>query len=112
MTLNLTIQKTQHTDFTPRITVIGVGGGGCNAVNNMIMLQLPGVRSSCKNPSPSGASSSGPISRRVTALAGGRKSARPQPMKPRTNSRIIWKTPICCSSPPAWGAAPALVLHP
>ncbi|OYV26870.1 MAG: cell division protein FtsZ [Acidocella sp. 20-63-7] len=43
MTLNLTIQKTSHTDFTPRITVIGVGGGGCNAVNNMITLNLPGV---------------------------------------------------------------------
>jgi cell division protein FtsZ len=43
MTLNLTIQKTTHTDFTPRITVIGVGGGGTNAVNNMIALNLPGV---------------------------------------------------------------------
>ncbi|MCF3945532.1 cell division protein FtsZ [Acidiphilium sp. AL] len=43
MTLNLTIQKTSHTDFTPRITVIGVGGGGTNAVNNMIALNLPGV---------------------------------------------------------------------
>ncbi|GLR66469.1 cell division protein FtsZ 1 [Acidocella aquatica] len=43
MTLNLTIQKTSTTDFTPRITVFGVGGGGCNAVNNMISLQLPGV---------------------------------------------------------------------
>ena len=43
MTLNLTIQKISHTDFTPRITVIGVGGGGCNAVNNMIALNLPGV---------------------------------------------------------------------
>jgi cell division protein FtsZ len=43
MTLNLTIQQTTHTDFTPRITVIGVGGGGTNAVNNMIALNLPGV---------------------------------------------------------------------
>jgi cell division protein FtsZ len=43
MTLNLMIQKTSHTDFTPRITVIGVGGGGTNAVNNMIALNLPGV---------------------------------------------------------------------
>ncbi len=43
MTLSLTIQKTSHTDFTPRITVVGVGGGGCNAVNNMITLNLPGV---------------------------------------------------------------------
>ena len=43
MTLNLTIEKPLHTDFTPRITVFGVGGGGCNAVNNMITLNLPGV---------------------------------------------------------------------
>ncbi len=43
MTLNLIAQKTSHTDFTPRITVFGVGGGGTNAVNNMIALNLPGV---------------------------------------------------------------------
>ncbi len=43
MTLNLTIPQTMHTDFTPRITVIGVGGGGTNAVDNMIALDLQGV---------------------------------------------------------------------
>jgi cell division protein FtsZ len=43
MTLILTVPKVTHTDFTPRITVIGVGGGGTNAVNNMIALNLPGV---------------------------------------------------------------------
>ena len=43
MTLNLTIPQTLHTDFTPRITVIGVGGGGTNAVDNMILLNLQGV---------------------------------------------------------------------
>lgn len=43
MTLNLTIPQNQHTDFTPRITVIGVGGGGTNAVNNMISMGLDGV---------------------------------------------------------------------
>jgi cell division protein FtsZ len=43
MTLNLTIPQTQHTDFTPRITVIGVGGGGTNAVDNMINANLQGV---------------------------------------------------------------------
>ncbi len=43
MTLNLIRQTTTQTDFTPRITVIGVGGGGTNAVNNMIALNLPGV---------------------------------------------------------------------
>jgi cell division protein FtsZ len=43
MTLNLTIPKIMHTDFTPRITVFGVGGGGTNAVDNMIRLNLQGV---------------------------------------------------------------------
>src|SRR3954471_972348 len=43
MTLNLTIPQTTHTDFSPRITVIGVGGGGTNAVDNMITANLQGV---------------------------------------------------------------------
>ncbi len=43
MVLHLSIDKPTHTDFTPRITVFGVGGGGCNAVNNMIQMNLPGV---------------------------------------------------------------------
>ena len=43
MTLNLTLPVSQHTDFSPRITVIGVGGGGTNAVNNMIAMGLEGV---------------------------------------------------------------------
>ncbi len=43
MTLNLTIPQQTHTDFRPRITVIGVGGGGTNAVDNMIALNLQGV---------------------------------------------------------------------
>ncbi len=43
MTLNLTIPQQTYADFTPKITVIGVGGGGTNAVDNMIALQLAGV---------------------------------------------------------------------
>ncbi|MDE1905269.1 MAG: cell division protein FtsZ [Rhodospirillales bacterium] len=43
MVLHLSVDKPTHTDFTPRITVFGVGGGGCNAVNNMIQMNLPGV---------------------------------------------------------------------
>ncbi|WP_203073823.1 cell division protein FtsZ [Falsiroseomonas ponticola] len=43
MTLNLTIPIHQHTDFSPRITVVGVGGGGTNAVNNMVAMGLDGV---------------------------------------------------------------------
>jgi cell division protein FtsZ len=44
MTINLGVPKTdQTTDLKPRITVIGVGGAGGNAINNMIESQLEGV---------------------------------------------------------------------
>jgi len=43
MTLNLTVEKATYPGFTPRITVIGVGGAGTNAVDNMIDLNLQGV---------------------------------------------------------------------
>ncbi len=44
MTINLTLPTTlEQSDFTPRITVIGVGGAGGNAVNNMIHSGLEGV---------------------------------------------------------------------
>ena len=42
MTLNLNVPKT-HANLMPRITVIGVGGAGGNAVNNMILANLEGV---------------------------------------------------------------------
>jgi len=42
MTLNLNVPSTAP-DLSPRITVIGVGGAGGNAVNNMIQSHLDGV---------------------------------------------------------------------
>ncbi len=42
MTLNLNVPETEE-HLSPRITVIGVGGAGGNAVNNMITSQLEGV---------------------------------------------------------------------
>jgi cell division protein FtsZ len=41
MTINLT--EPTNEQLKPRITVIGVGGAGCNAVNNMIEAELEGV---------------------------------------------------------------------
>ncbi len=41
MTLNLSIPK-EFSDLKPRITVVGVGGAGGNAVNNMIRANLVG----------------------------------------------------------------------
>ncbi|GAB6051620.1 hypothetical protein JCM17960_04400 [Magnetospira thiophila] len=44
MTINLSIpEDTGAPDLKPRITVIGVGGAGGNAVNNMIQAHLEGV---------------------------------------------------------------------
>ena len=42
MTINLTVPQTMQ-ELRPRITVVGVGGAGCNAVNNMIDADLEGV---------------------------------------------------------------------
>ena len=42
MTINLTVPNDDK-DLSPRITVIGIGGAGCNAVNNMIRSDLGGV---------------------------------------------------------------------
>ncbi len=41
--MSIDFGNTELTELTPRIVVIGVGGAGCNAVNNMITAQLQGV---------------------------------------------------------------------
>jgi cell division protein FtsZ len=41
--LNLSMPKSQQYETKPRITVVGVGGAGGNAVNNMIRSNLEGV---------------------------------------------------------------------
>ena len=41
--MSITLQLPKLTELRPRITVIGVGGAGCNAVNNMIAAGLTGV---------------------------------------------------------------------
>ncbi len=39
----LDLHLPENTNFLPKITVVGVGGAGCNAVNNMIQSNLSGV---------------------------------------------------------------------
>ncbi|MCB1509439.1 MAG: cell division protein FtsZ, partial [Hyphomicrobiaceae bacterium] len=41
--MSIKLQLPKITELTPRITVIGVGGAGCNAVDNMIATGLDGV---------------------------------------------------------------------
>ena len=42
MPINLTLPQTTQ-ELRPKITVVGVGGAGCNAVNNMINANREGV---------------------------------------------------------------------
>ena len=41
--MSIKLQLPKLTDLKPRITVLGVGGAGCNAINNMIAAGLEGV---------------------------------------------------------------------
>jgi cell division protein FtsZ len=41
--MTITLQLPKLTDLRPRLTVVGVGGAGCNAINNMIAAGLSGV---------------------------------------------------------------------
>ena len=116
MTLNLTIPQNLHTDFTPRITVIGVGGGGTNAVDNMIAMNLQGVEFVVANtdaqqlmhsrarPAHPARPAHHPGPRR-------RRQARDRPRGGRGGGRrdctATSKARTWCSSPPAWAAAPA-----
>ena len=43
MSINLSVPQNEAIELKPRITVVGVGGAGGNAVNNMINAQLEGV---------------------------------------------------------------------
>ena len=43
MSIKLAIPENNTVQLKPRISVIGVGGGGGNAVNNMITQNLEGV---------------------------------------------------------------------
>src|SRR5436305_12224480 len=41
--MSIKLQLPKLMDLKPRITVLGVGGAGCNAINNMIAAGLQGV---------------------------------------------------------------------
>lgn len=42
-TLHLSLKRTEQYQKLPKIVVMGVGGGGCNAVNNMMEKKIDGV---------------------------------------------------------------------
>ena len=82
------------TEMRPKITVIGVGGGGGNAINNMITEDLQGVDFIAANTDAQALSMS--------------KAARRIQLGRSTKSWITSVARICASSPPAWAGARAL----
>ena len=92
--INLSIPKDEH-EMKPRITVVGVGGAGGNAVNNMIRSNLIGVRIRRLQHRRAGAaaierdsarSSSASALRAGSAPARGPMSGAPQPKRRSTRS--------------------------
>ena len=113
MTINISVPQEQH-ELKPRITVIGVGGAGGNAVNNMIRSNLVGCdfvicntdaqamkQSVCERRIQLGigvtrglGAGSRPDVGRIAA-----EEALEEIMRPSA-------APTWCSSPPGWAAAP------
>ena len=96
-----------------QIKVIGVGGGGGNAVEHMIGRAVQGVEFICANTDAQALSrtrrrtrpsSSG---RAAWARAASRRRAARRPNWRWTTSAPPSTARTCCSSPPAWAAAPA-----
>jgi len=118
MTINLSLPITH--ELKPRITVVGVGGAGGNAINNMITAHLEGVEFVACN-TDAQALGNCLTDRRIqlgtTVTHGLGAGARPE--VGRAAARRAWtrswtSSPAAtwCSSPPAWAAAPAPGRHP
>ena len=105
----------QGLDNVVNIKVIGVGGGGGNAVNRMVESGVQGVEFISINTDMqalnfSQAGTKIQIGEKLTkgqgAGANPRSAARLR-RRARSRSPRRWPTPIWCSSPQAWAAAPA-----
>jgi len=98
------------------IKVIGVGGGGGNAVEHMISREVQGVEFICANTdaqalSRSSAHKNIQLGNSGLGLAASLKKVARQPNSPRTISARPSTARTCCLSPLVWVAEPARVLH-
>ncbi len=102
------------------IKVIGVGGGGVNAVNRMIDAGLKGVEFIAVNTDAQAllmsdadsSSTSAATSPADSARAATPRSAAAPPRRTTKRSKRWSRAPTWCSSPPAKAAAPAPAPHP
>jgi hypothetical protein len=98
-----------------RIKVIGVGGGGGNAVNRMIQARMEGVEFIAANTDVQALKlSQAPVKLQLGVRLTRAWARAPTPtwaaaprLKIRKRSLKPWKAPTWSSSPPAWAAAPA-----
>ena len=105
-----------YTDGLPPIKVVGVGGGGCNAVNRMIAEQIAGVQFVAVNTDAQALqllAGGAEDPHRRQADEGPRRRRRPgaracaPPRRAATSCSKPCAAPRWCSSRPAWAAAPA-----
>ena len=108
-----------HTPQSAVIKVIGVGGGGGNAVNHMVRNNVEGVEFICANTDAQALKKV--EARTVLQLGSAITKGLGAGTNPTSAVRLRWKTasasPKCwkaltwCSSPLAWVAVPVPVLH-
>ena len=107
------IEMIEEFDQGTQIKVIGVGGGGGNAVEHMIGQGVQGVEFICANTDAQALhrSSAGQLVQLgKSGLGAGSKpemgrTAAEEAVDAASRTRSPART--CCSSPPAWAAAPA-----
>ncbi len=116
----MTIEMIEAEEFNQgtQIKVIGVGGGGGNAVEHMIARSVQGVEFICANTDAQALTRS----TRAPHHPAGRQAAWARAASPRRAAkppRPRWKISAlpstartCCSLPPAWAVAPAPALRP
>ena len=99
-----------------QIKVIGVGGGGGNAVGHMMACGVQGVEFICANTDAQALSRGN--AHKTIQLGGSGLGAGSKPDKGRDAAELAVDESAapstartCCSSPPAWVAAPVPALH-
>ena len=109
----MAIEMIEEFDQGTQIKVIGVGGGGGNAVEHMIGQGVQGVEFVCANTDAQALnrSSAGAAGAAGQQRPGRRQQARGRARRGRGGGGPHPRAPsparTCCSSPPAWAAAPA-----
>lgn len=115
MSIKLAVPEQTVMHLKPRISVIGVGGGGGNAVNNMIAQNLEGVDFIVANTDAQAlahSSASRKIQLGLETTQGLGAGARPEVGKmaaeeAKDEIEKSWKVPIWCLLLPEWAVAPA-----